>query len=206
MKFKTMLTAASAAVLLSACGGEPNVAPESAPETAAADVSERQVAAGHGQSAMADGFVAELRGTEGNENIYGSVTFTQDGDGVAIMAHVEGLPANSTHGFHIHEFGDCSAPDATSAGGHFNPYDRDHGAPDSDERHVGDLGNLDSDASGMAHLEQVDHKLELEGDYRILGKAVVVHAQADDLSSQPTGDAGARIACGVIEAVDSSAY
>ncbi|RUO37016.1 superoxide dismutase family protein [Aliidiomarina shirensis] len=206
MKFKTMLTAASAAVFLSACGGETNVAPESAPEEAVADVSEQQVAAGHGESAMADGFVAELRGTEGNEDVYGSVTFTYDDDGVMVMAHVEGLPANSTHGFHVHEFGDCSAPDATSAGGHFNPHNRDHGAPDSDERHVGDLGNLDSDASGMAHLEHVDHKLELEGENRILGKAVVIHAQADDLSSQPTGDAGARIACGVIDAVNSSDY
>ncbi|EGN74274.1 Cu/Zn superoxide dismutase [Idiomarina sp. A28L] len=206
MKLKTMLTAASAAVFLSACGGEPNTAPANAPESAAPEMNHHQAHSADTEAATGGGYIAVLRGTEGNENIYGSVTFTQDADGVMVMAHVEGLPANSTHGFHVHEFGDCSAPDATSAGGHFNPYDRDHGAPDSDERHVGDLGNLDSDASGMAHLEQLDHKLSLTGEHRILGKAVVVHAQADDLSSQPVGNAGARIACGVIEDIDSIEY
>ncbi|RUO18770.1 superoxide dismutase family protein [Aliidiomarina iranensis] len=204
MKFKTMLTVASAAVFLAACGGDPDITPESAPEGSVQEITERDTPTD--TAPVAGGFIAQLSGTEGNENVYGSVTFSEDPNGVMVTAHVEGLPADSTHGFHIHEFGDCSAPDATSAGGHFNPHGRDHGGPDSDERHVGDLGNLNSDMSGIAHLEHVDHKLELEGDNRILGKAVVVHVQADDLASQPTGDAGARIACGVIEALDMNNY
>jgi Cu-Zn family superoxide dismutase len=144
--------------------------------------------------------VAELKPTEGNK-VSGTVTFSSRNGTVLVVADLEGLEPGK-HGFHIHENGDCSAPDATSAGGHFNPDNTPHGAPENlpAQRHIGDLGNLEADADGKAHLENVDQLISLEGPNAIVGKAVIVHAQPDDLSSQPTGNAGPRVACGVIEA------
>lgn len=141
--------------------------------------------------------VAHLSPTQGN-SVRGTVTFTKVRDGVRVVADVSGLTPGS-HGFHIHEKGDCSAPDASSAGGHFNPTGTQHGAPDSEMRHVGDLGNLLADASGRAHLVRVDRHLMLDGSSSIVGRGVIVHAKPDDLKSQPAGDAGPRVACGVIQ-------
>lgn len=129
--------------------------------------------------------------------VTGSVTFTKSGDELKVVADVTGLSPGK-HGFHVHEFGDCSAPDATSAGGHFNPGKHEHGAPDASNRHEGDLGNIEADASGKAHLDITDKMLKLSGDGSILGRAVIVHEKTDDLKTQPTGDAGGRLACGVI--------
>ena len=140
--------------------------------------------------------IAVLNPTSGNE-VKGTVTFTKTGDGVRIVADLTGLKPGK-HGFHVHEFGDCSAPDATSAGGHFNPNKHDHGGPDSAQRHAGDLGNIEADASGKAHLEFTDKTMKLTGDESIVGYAVIVHEKADDLKTQPTGDAGGRVACGVV--------
>ena len=142
--------------------------------------------------------MCELSPTEGN-TVNGTVMFTQVEGGVKVTAVVMGLtPGN--HGFHVHETGDCSAPDATSAGGHFNPDQMAHGGPDAEVRHEGDLGNLVADSTGTAHYERVDAHLALEGENSIIGRAVIVHAKVDDLTSQPTGAAGARVACGVIGA------
>jgi Cu-Zn family superoxide dismutase len=102
------------------------------------------------------------------------------------------------HGFHIHEFGDCSAPDGTSAGGHFNPEGKMHGAPVDMSRHAGDMGNIEADESGKAHLEYIDPMMSLTGDHSIIGRSVILHQNEDDLKTQPTGNAGPRIACGVI--------
>lgn len=148
---------------------------------------------------------AVLEPTQGNQ-VTGTVNFLEAPDGIRVEATIEGLEPNTTHGFHIHEEGDCSAPDGTSAGGHFNPTDDPHGGPDdpADERHVGDLGNLESDADGVATYDRVDDLLTVEGTTSILGRGMIVHAGADDLESQPTGDAGARLACGVIEAVEAT--
>jgi Cu-Zn family superoxide dismutase len=143
--------------------------------------------------------IAVLHGTRGNEKVHGTVKFTDTGSGVRIVAHVEGLSANTSHGFHVHEFGDCSAPDGASAGGHFNPTGAQHGAPGA-QSHVGDMGNLKSDAAGMAHLELTVPHAAITGKNGIIGRAVIVHGQADDLKSQPSGNAGNRIACGVIGA------
>jgi Cu-Zn family superoxide dismutase len=132
-----------------------------------------------------------------SSQVMGTVTFTKMDDGVQVVADVTGLTPGK-HGFHIHEFGDCSAPDATSAGGHFNPTHKPHGAPDAAERHVGDLGNLEADAAGKAHLEWKDKMLKFSGENSILGHAVIVHEKEDDLKSQPVGNAGGRLACGVI--------
>lgn len=140
--------------------------------------------------------IAVLHPTQGN-NVRGVVTFTRLVNRVRVVADIEGLTPGQ-HGFHIHEFGDCSAPDATSAGGHFNPGGAPHAGPEMRERHVGDLGNITADASGKAHLDVVLSLITFHGPNSILGRSVIVHAKADDLKTQPTGDAGGRVACGVI--------
>jgi superoxide dismutase, Cu-Zn family len=110
------------------------------------------------------------------------------------------LPPDSELGFHIHERGDCSAPDGSSAGEHFNPTDQQHGHPDSKARHGGDMVNLKSNAQGIAQVDLVVEGVSLhEGrPTDVLGKALVVHAKPDDYKSQPAGNSGDRIACGVI--------
>ncbi|MCB1119554.1 MAG: superoxide dismutase family protein [Chlamydiia bacterium] len=142
--------------------------------------------------------VAYVHPTEGNE-AHGRVTFDQVDGGVQVTADIEGLMPGK-HGFHIHEHGDCSAPDASSAGGHFNPTNKPHGGPESQEHHVGDLGNLEADAEGRAHFEFASEELELNGPNSIIGKSVIVHADEDDLTTQPTGNSGARVGCGTIDA------
>jgi Cu-Zn family superoxide dismutase len=140
--------------------------------------------------------IAVLHPTAGN-TVNGSVTFTKSGDEIKVVADVTGLTPGK-HGFHIHEFGDCSSSDGNSAGGHFNPAHKAHGAPEASDRHAGDLGNIDADASGKAHLEWNDKVMKLSGADSIIGRAVIVHEKADDLKTQPTGNAGGRLACGVI--------
>ncbi|HEY4530828.1 MAG TPA: superoxide dismutase family protein [Luteimonas sp.] len=144
--------------------------------------------------------VAVLAATEGN-SVTGELAFEAFDGGVGITGQVNGLTPGSEHGFHVHETGDCSAPDATSAGGHFNPDGRAHGQVGSGEHHAGDTDNLMADDTGVA---TVNTRLEgaTLGDGAptdILGRAVIVHADADDYTTQPTGNAGARLACGVIE-------
>lgn len=140
---------------------------------------------------------ARLYPTEGNE-VTGVVTFTETGEGVRVVANLQGL-SPGPHGFHVHEYGDCSALDAESAGGHFNPTGMVHGAPTDTVRHAGDLGNIEGMPDGTGHYEWVDPVIELRGENSIIGRAVVVHANPDDLSSQPAGNAGERLACGLIE-------
>ena len=139
----------------------------------------------------------------GDSGVTGKVTFTAVADGVEVEAHVNGL-APGKHGFHIHEVGDCSAEDGSSAGGHFNPMDVPHAGPDAEQAHAGDLGNVEADESGHAMKEMVSGRITV-GDGSatdILGRSVIVHADADDLTSQPTGAAGGRLACGVITGID----
>jgi Cu-Zn family superoxide dismutase len=140
---------------------------------------------------------AVLWPTQGNR-VKGTVTFTAVDGGVKVVADVDNLTPGK-HGFHVHEFGDCSAHDGSSAGGHFNPTGKKHGGPDSPERHMGDLGNLEADQNGHAHYERVDAELSLDGPNSIVGHSLVVHADEDDLTTQPTGNSGARVACGPIE-------
>jgi Cu-Zn family superoxide dismutase len=140
---------------------------------------------------------AVLSPTKGHD-VKGTVTFTQESTGLRVVADITGLKPGE-HGFHVHEKGDCSAPDASSAGGHFNPTGMPHGGPNSEKHHLGDLGNLTADASGHAHLDTVFTFLALSGTNSIVGHSVIVHEGKDDLTSQPTGNAGARVACGVIE-------
>lgn len=143
--------------------------------------------------------VAVIQPTQGS-TVEGRVTFTRVAGGVKVTVDVRGL-APGKHGFHVHEFGDCSAPDGTSAGGHFNPTGEPHAGPSDAKRHTGDLGNIEAGQDGVAMLEYVDARAAFSGDNNVLGRGVIVHAKADDLKTQPTGDAGGRLGCGVIGVV-----
>jgi len=129
---------------------------------------------------------------------YGYVTFTEAEGGTLIVADVENLEPGK-HGFVIHEYGDCSAPDGSSTGGHYNPTVARHGGPDHLCRHIGDLGNIVADEFGHAHYERLDKVVSLTNCYSIIGKSICVHANADDYNTQPTGNVGGRVAFGVIE-------
>ncbi len=141
--------------------------------------------------------IAVLAPTQGNDTVRGTVKFTKVAGGVRVVADVTGLKPGE-HGFHLHEFGDASSADGTAAGGHFNPAKETHGAPTAEHRHAGDLGNLKADAAGHATLDYVDSKLSFDGAASIIGHGVVIHANPDDMTTQPTGNAGGRVAVGVI--------
>lgn len=171
--------------VLAGCGGSPSSEQSAAPESA--------------QTTPGLTATATLVAKSGSR-VSGTVTFTQQAEGVLVFAIVSGLTPGS-HGFHIHETGDCSAPDGSSAGGHFNPGSMPHGGPDAGEHHAGDLGNIVADEAGNANYEKVIPGITLEeGSNSVIGRAVVVHESADDMTTQPTGNAGGRLACGVIEA------
>jgi Cu-Zn family superoxide dismutase len=140
--------------------------------------------------------IAFLNPTKGS-SVSGVVTFEGTEQGVHVVAEVKGLTPGK-HGFHIHEFGDCSADDASSAGGHFNPSAMPHSMPASEKRHTGDMGNLEANKDGQAHLDYFDMTMSLTGDQTILGRGVIVHEKEDDFKTQPTGASGSRLACGVI--------
>lgn len=142
--------------------------------------------------------VAEVRPL-GDHKISGKVTFKQTDDGVEVVAELNGLQPGE-HGFHIHEFGDCSMADGKCAGAHFNPANQPHGGPDDAHRHVGDLGNIKADGQGHATYKRVDKMIALNGPRSIIGRAVIVHAEKDDFKS--VASAGARIGCGVIGIAD----
>jgi Cu-Zn family superoxide dismutase len=125
----------------------------------------------------------------GESKVEGKVVFTKVADGIEIVAELTGLTPGE-HGFHVHEFGDCSMADGTCAGGHFNPDGKPHGAPDAAQRHVGDFGNIKADASGKASYKRIDKLITFNGPHSIIGRSIIVHAAPDDFS-QPTGNAGA---------------
>ncbi|PYQ00875.1 MAG: superoxide dismutase family protein [Acidobacteria bacterium] len=150
-------------------------------------------------------FAAEKPATHGiavlipgkDSKVAGTVHFKKEAGGVRVTGTVTGLAAGN-HGFHIHEFGDCSAADFTSAGGHFNPAGNPHAGPKDAKRHEGDMGNIEAAAGGSATIDYLDAELGFEGVKSILGRGVIVHANPDDFKTQPTGNAGGRVACGVI--------
>ena len=136
---------------------------------------------------------------DGSGEQVGLVTFTQDDDHVVIEGEVHGVAGAGQHGFHIHESGECVAPDFTSAGGHFNPNGMPHACPPEPSRHAGDLGNIEVDAEGHGTVSMDSDKFTLgPGELSVVGRAVILHEGEDDCTSQPTGDAGARLACGRI--------
>ncbi len=143
--------------------------------------------------------IAEIAPTSGN-SVTGMAIFTQDEDTITLTIDIENA-SPGLHGVHIHETGDCSAPDGTSAGGHWNPTGTDHGRWGSDTFHLGDIGNIPVGQDGTGYIELTTDLWEMDtgSDLDIVGKAIIVHADADDFTSQPSGAAGARIGCGVIE-------
>lgn len=144
------------------------------------------------------GATAELKPTQSN-TAAGTVRFTQQGDKLLITADITGLRPNTEHGFHVHEKGDCSAPDAMSAGGHFNPAAKMHAHYGTSEHHAGDMPNLKADANGRASYRWESDTLSVNGAANgVIGRAVVVHRDPDDYKSQPAGNSGPRIACGLI--------
>jgi Cu-Zn family superoxide dismutase len=151
--------------------------------------------------APADGpsATAVVRPASGSQ-AHGSVKFTQVGNRVKVEGEIAGLNPGR-HGFHLHEKGDCSAPDAASAGAHFNPAAKKHGGTEGAERHGGDLGNVTANEYGKAEVSvMVDGISVGTGPNGVVGKSVVVHADPDDLKTDPGGNSGDRIGCGVVEA------
>lgn len=142
--------------------------------------------------------VAELQPTKGN-SATGTVRFTQSGDKVRVAGDVRGLKPGQEHGFHIHEAGDCSSGDGMSAKGHFNPQGKPHAHPSTSERHAGDMPALKADDYGNARVDTtLDIITVAPGATSIVGRGLIVHASPDDYRTQPTGNAGARLACAII--------
>lgn len=143
--------------------------------------------------------VADMDPTAGN-SAHGAIAFVNAGPNrVRVNVSLRGLAPTSAHGLHIHEKGDCSAPDASSAGGHFDPRGSRHGGLDTTVRHAGDLGNVVADEHGTVRASLLVQGISIGTEPNdITGRSVVLHAHADDLKSQPSGDSGPRIACGVI--------
>ena len=140
--------------------------------------------------------IAVLNPASGSQ-VHGTVTFEKVTGGIKVVADVEGLTPGE-HGFHVHQYGDCSSSDATSAGDHFNPMNMPHGSPTDAKHHSGDMGNINAGADGKAHMEMTDSTMSFFGPESIIGRAVIVHGGADDMKSQPSGNSGPRVACGVI--------
>jgi Cu-Zn family superoxide dismutase len=141
-----------------------------------------------------------------NDKIKGTVTFTENfkNNNIKIDVNIKGLKSNSLHGFHVHEAGDLTDK-CTSMCAHFNPYDKNHGCPEQKERHVGDLGNLETDNKGTANYTFFDNVIKLRGNKaNIIGRGLIIHADPDDCGkgdnedSLKTGNSGKRIACAVI--------
>jgi len=143
---------------------------------------------------------ATLAGASGSA-VMGELKFAAGAAGVTVTGDLTGLSASTVHGFHVHETGDCSAPDAKSAGGHLNPSNAEHGGPSSDMHHLGDMPNVEADGSGHASVSATIGGATLRdgGPNDLVGKAVIVHAKRDDYTTQPSGDSGDRIACGVVK-------
>jgi len=143
---------------------------------------------------------AALQPTKGSKS-FGEATFEQEGDKVRLTLYVQGLKPGQMHGFHIHEAGDCSSGDGMSAKGHFNPHGKPHGDPKSAERHAGDLPALMAGKDGRAKIDVTVDAISIgQGSGNIVGRGLIIHADPDDYKTQPTGNAGARVACGVIKA------
>ena len=192
MSPKSVISLMTVAALLAACGKK-----DEAPATAETPAATVETPSGPPLPAPVS---AQLAPTQGH-TATGTISFKDEGDALRISGTLTGLTPNSEFGFHVHEKGDCSAPDASSAGGHFNPTGAEHGNPAGATHHSGDMVNAKSDLEGVANVDFVTTSLGLVSGQPndVHGKAVVLHEKADDYATQPSGNSGARIACGVIQ-------
>lgn len=169
---RLIIAAAASAVLLAACETTPTEPPRA---------------------------TAQLKPTKGNKT-FGEATFEQLNGKVRVTVFVQGLKPGQEHGLHIHEVGDCSSGDGMSAKGHFNPQGKPHAHPNTTERHAGDLPALKANKAGRAKVvADMDIITVAPGPTSVVGRDLIVHADPDDYKTQPTGNAGARLACGVIQ-------
>lgn len=184
-----LLTALAAASALAGCASTPASHGGGASASHAAPTARGTLSSATANLSAASGSLAS-----------GKLTLMPMGDGVHVTGEIGGLKPNGTHAFHIHEKGDCSAADASSAGGHFNPAAQPHGRQGAPKHHAGDQDNLVANAEGVAKVDAHFPGVVLGGGAAndVAGKAIVVHADPDDYTSQPAGNAGSRIACGVI--------
>lgn len=150
-------------------------------------------------SKAANSAAATLKAAPG-QNLKGDVSFKGTDSGIEVSVNVSGLQPGAVHAMHIHENGKCDAPKFESAGGHFNPTKEPHAHPAAKQSHIGDLGNIVADKNGNAKLDLVMARAKFSDQTSPINKAVIVHAKPDDLRSQPSGEAGDRIACGVVTA------
>jgi len=156
----------------------------------------RAAAQGHEASSVKKAEAQLIPTKAGAGKVKGIIYFTKESSGMHVHGTIEGLEPGE-HGFHVHEFGVWS-PDGMSSGGHFNPTGAAHAGHDSPKRHVGDLGNVKADEHGKATIDLMDDQISFEGPNCVLGRGLVVHEKADDLKTQPTGNAGGRLAVAVI--------
>ena len=199
MKATNVGLAIVVALVLTACSREqPEGAPRQ-PEPTTAAPAEKATPSEPAQEAA-----AQIAPTQGN-TVTGSLALSSSPQGVHITGAIQGLKPNAEFGFHIHEKGDCSAADGSSAGGHFNPTRAQHGNPTSATHHAGDMVNIRSNAEGVAQVDTTAAGTTLHGDPTtdVMGKAIVVHEGPDDYATQPSGNSGKRVACGVIAAPSS---
>jgi Cu-Zn family superoxide dismutase len=197
MNAKCWLPLCATVALLVGCGKSDNKADTAdAPATTSTPA---PADAPPAEAPLAAGASVQLAPTQG-QTASGTLSLAPEGDSVRLTGPLHGLKPNSEFGFHIHEKGDCSAPDASSAGEHFNPTNTQHGNPQGETHHAGDMLNAKSDAQGSAQVDAVASGVSLDSGQPngVRGKAVVLHEKADDYASQPAGNSGARIACGVI--------
>lgn len=189
---------ACAALTLAACAEEATPASPSADVSAPLPVT--PPTENEAVNETTPGATVAIMPTQGNQAV-GRLVLSQEEAGARIRGEITGLKPGGEHGFHVHQTGDCSAPDAESAGEHLNPGSQPHGNPSTGAHHAGDMLNLRANAEGTAAIDVVLASLTVGGGAPtdVIGKAVIVHAAADDYSSQPAGNSGARIACGVIE-------
>jgi Cu-Zn family superoxide dismutase len=192
----TLSLAIGLTVMLAACSKEQPAGAPRQPDAAPPTMAEKSDVAAPAAEA-----VAQIAPTQGN-TVTGSLALAQSPEGVHITGSVQGLKPDAEFGFHVHEKGDCTAPDGSSAGGHFNPTQAQHGNPSSATHHAGDMLNIKSDAQGVAQVDVTAAGTSLHGDPNtdVLGKAIVIHESPDDYTTQPSGNSGKRVACGVIAA------
>jgi Cu-Zn family superoxide dismutase len=184
-------------LLLAACSREQPEGTPRAPDDTTAAPPEKSAEPAPAAPAAA----AQIAPTQGN-TVNGSLALAQTADGVHITGSIQGLKPDAEFGFHVHEKGDCTAPDGSSAGGHFNPTQAQHGNPTGPTHHAGDMLNIKSNGEGVAQVDVTASGTSLNGDpgTDIMGKAIVVHESPDDYTTQPSGNSGKRLACGVIAA------